>query len=195
MTIGADLGVLAAAGDGLVERWRDLGPTLWLIAGVLAAAWLAVLALLAAVRDPRRVRPGPAALELQGPESPAVVNLLTTDWDLGHEAVPATLVALAAKRRIEIEMVGDDTFVRVRRLAAGDGASLTGYEGMVLDHVVGRQAEPVGVGQFLDPGPGPVADAVQLLGAQYDVLHHGEVVGQHEVLEHHADTLLDRVGR
>jgi hypothetical protein len=137
MTIGADLGVLAAAGDGLVERWRDLGPTLWLIAGVLAAAWLAVLALLAAVRDPRRVRPGPAALELQGPESPAVVNLLTTDWDLGHEAVPATLVALAAKRRIEIEMVGDDTFVRVRRHAAGDGASLTGYEGMVLDHVAG----------------------------------------------------------
>ena len=32
-------------------------------------------------------------------------------------------------------MVGDDTFVRVRRHAAGDGASLTGYEGMVLDHV------------------------------------------------------------
>ena len=34
-------------------------------------------------------------------------------------------------------MVGDDTFVRVRRHAAGDGASLTGYEGMVLDHVAG----------------------------------------------------------
>jgi hypothetical protein len=135
MTIGADLGVLAAAGDGLVERWRDLGPTLWLIAGVLTAAWLAVLALLAAMLDPRRVRPGPATLELQGPESPAVVNLLTTDWDLGHEAVPATLVALAAKRRIEIEMIGDDTFVQVRRKAAGNGESLTGYEGMVLDHI------------------------------------------------------------
>jgi Predicted membrane protein (DUF2207) len=137
MTIGADLGVLAAAGDGLVERWRDLGPTLWLIAGVLAAAWLAMLALLAAVRDPRKVRPGPAVLELQGTESPAVVNLLTTDWDLGHEAVAATLVDLAAKRRVEIGMVGDDTFVRVRRRAAGNGGSLTGYEGMVLDHVAG----------------------------------------------------------
>jgi hypothetical protein len=137
MIIGADLGVLAAAGDGLVERWRDLGPTLWLIAGVLAAAWLAVLAALAAVRDPRKVRPGPAVLELQGPESPAVVNLLTTDWDLGHEAVPATLVDLAAKRRIEVEMVGDDTFVRVRRRASGDGGSLTGYESMVLGHVAG----------------------------------------------------------
>jgi hypothetical protein len=135
MTIGAELGVLAAAGDGLVERWRDLGPTLWLTAGVLAAVWLAVMGLLAAVLDPRKARPGAAMLELQGPESPAVVNLLTTDWNLGHEAVPATLVDLAAKRRVEIEMVGDDTFVRVRRRGAGNGESLTAYEGMVLDHV------------------------------------------------------------
>jgi hypothetical protein len=35
---------------------------------------------------------------------------------------------------------------------------------------------------------------VQPLGAEHDVLEHGEVVGQHEVLEDHADARLDRVG-
>ena len=33
------------------------------------------------------------------------------------------------------------------------------------------------------------------LGAEHDVLQHGEVVGQHEVLVHHADAGRDRVGR
>ena len=46
----------------------------------------------------------------------------------------------------------------------------------------------------LDLGAGLVADAVQLLGAEHDVLEHGQVVGQHEVLEDHADAELDGVG-
>src|SRR5690606_27943419 len=59
---------------------------------------------------------------------------------LGHEAVPATLIDLAAKRRVEIEMVGDDTFVRVRKHVAGRDV-LTHHEGMVLSHVAGLAAE------------------------------------------------------
>jgi hypothetical protein len=35
---------------------------------------------------------------------------------------------------------------------------------------------------------------VQPLRAEQDVLGHGEVVGQHEVLVHHADPGLDRIG-
>ena len=57
----------------------------------------------------------------------------------------------------------------------------------VLDQLVGVEAEAVGVGDPDDLGAGLVADAVQLLGAEHDVLQDGEVVGQHEVLEHHAD--------
>src|SRR5699024_6754403 len=38
-------------------------------------------------------------------------------------------------------------------------------------------------------------DTVQLLGAEDDVLGDGEVVSQHEVLEDHPDTVLDRIGR
>jgi hypothetical protein len=135
MSIGADMGVLAATGDELLEQWRDLGPTLWLVTGVLAALWLGTLGLLAAWHDPRRVRPGAAMLELQGPEPPAVVNLLVTDWDLGHEAVPATLIDLAAKRFVDIDMVGDSTYVSARRRGTADPARLTRYESMVLGHI------------------------------------------------------------
>ncbi len=137
MTISADMGVLAATGDGLLEQWRDLGPTLWLVTGVMAALWLAGLAVLAALHDPRKVRPGAAMLELQGSESPAVVNLLTTDWDLGHEAIPATLVDLAAKRYVDIDMVGDDTFVSVRKNRPAGSQELSRHESMVLRHVSG----------------------------------------------------------
>lgn len=65
----------------------------------------------------------------------------------------------------------------------------------VLDHDVGPDAETVGVGDLPDLRAGPVADAVQLLGAEYDVLQDGEVVGEHEVLVHHADAAVDGIAR
>lgn len=114
MTMWADGGVLAAAGGGLFDGWADKGPTLWAATVVLAAGWFGLLGLLTAFTDPRRVRPGAATLEPQGSEPPAVVNLLTTDWDLGHEAIPATLIDLAARRYLEIDLEGERTFVRVR---------------------------------------------------------------------------------
>jgi len=135
-------GVQAAMADGgdLVERWRDLGPVLWIVAGGAAALWFGLLALLTAWLDPRRVAPGPATLDVPGDEPPAVVNLLATDWDLGHEAVPATLVDLAARRHLEIDLQGDETFVRLRtRRGAPD--RLMPYEDMVLAHVRSLAAE------------------------------------------------------
>jgi hypothetical protein len=156
MPIGADLGLMAAAGDSLMERWRDLGTGLWLATAVMAGVWLAVLLLIAALRDPRRVQPAPALLEPQGDEPPAVVNLITTDWGLGHEAVPGTLIDLAARHHVEIDMVGDDTFVRVRRRRAGGDNDLTAYEWMVLDHVsdlAGRTEDGRVPAQALTTGP------------------------------------------
>jgi hypothetical protein len=137
MTGGGGVLLLAGEGGGLVERWQDMGPTLWIVAGGLALAWLGSVGLVGAWLDPRRVRPGAATLEVQGAESPAVVNLLTTDWDLRHEAIPATLIDLAARRHLEIDLVGGRTFVTVRRnrtpRPGEDG--LTRYEEMVLGHV------------------------------------------------------------
>ncbi len=37
---------------------------------------------------------------------------MTGDWDLGREAVPATLLDLAARKHLAIDQVGDETLVR-----------------------------------------------------------------------------------
>jgi hypothetical protein len=91
-----------------------LAAGLWVpVAGVATGLWLAVFAVLAAATNPRRVAPGPQTLDLPGSEPPAIVNLLARDWRLGREAVPATLVDLAARRHLAIDQVGEQTLVRV----------------------------------------------------------------------------------
>ncbi|HWC10004.1 MAG TPA: hypothetical protein VG455_02165, partial [Acidimicrobiales bacterium] len=147
--------ILGAAGDeGLVERWRDLGPVLWLVAGGGGALWAALLGVLTFATRSRDVDPGPATLDLGGPEPPAVVNLVTGDWRLGHEAVPATLLDLAARRLVAIEQVGERTLVRVRPdPERGSDAKLEPYERMVLDHVVGHATEGVVPADALTTGP------------------------------------------
>ena len=68
----------------------------------------------------------------------------------------------------------------------------------VLDHPVGLHAQPVRVGDLEDApaGGGPVEPTAERrrLAAEDDVLEDGEVVGEHEVLVHHADAGVDRVG-
>jgi hypothetical protein len=123
-------------GADLVERWRDLGPVVWIVAGALAAAWFVALAMVAAALDPRRVAAGAATLDHPGDEPPAVVNLITNDWDLGHAAVPATLLDLAGRGFVAIDQVGDRTFVRIRANPPASGRRpFTQYDGMVLGHL------------------------------------------------------------
>ena len=125
--------VAAAADGGLADRWRDLGPVLWAIAGGSVVLWLAALGVAAMWLDPRRVAAGAAVLDVVGDQPPAVVNLLTTDWRLNHAAVPATLVDLAARRYVAIDQYGDDTVVRP--LARRTDDQLTEYEGQLLGHL------------------------------------------------------------
>lgn len=138
--------VLAVDVADLVDRWRDLGAELWVAAGAITAVWFLVFGALAVATNPGRVEAGPETLELGGPEPPAVVNLLTRDWRLGREALPATLLDLAARRHLAVDQVGDETLVRTRApraattamtpttLSGGD-SDLAPYEQMVLDHV------------------------------------------------------------
>jgi Predicted membrane protein (DUF2207) len=122
------------ATNSLVERWRDTGPVLWVGAGVALALWVAVLVVLAMQSEPRRVSAGSPTLDPGGPEPPAVVNLVTSDWELGRESVPATLLDLAARRFISIDWIGERTLIRVRERGPSEH-DLTDYEDMVLDHV------------------------------------------------------------
>jgi hypothetical protein len=80
-------------------------------AAIALAAWLVLLGLLAVATRARTPDPGPQALELPGDEPPAVVAMLTDDWAVGREAVPATLIDLAARKILAIEEVGPDRFV------------------------------------------------------------------------------------
>ena len=105
-------------------------------AGVALAAWLLLLGLFAVATRARTPDPGPEALELPGDEPPAVVAMLTDGWEVGREAVPATLIDLAARRILAIEGVGPERFV-VRLRPSASTAGLTFYEQQVLSHVRG----------------------------------------------------------
>ena len=102
-------------------------------AAAALGAWLLLLGLFAVATRARRPDPGPEAMDLPGDEPPAVVCMLADGWDVGREAVPATLLDLAARKFVAIEPAGLDRFVvRLRAAAKGD---LTPYEEQVLDHV------------------------------------------------------------
>lgn len=105
-------------------------------AAIALGAWLLLLGVLAAATRARTPGAGPEALDLPGDEPPAVVAMLTDGWEVGHEAVPATLIDLAARKIVAIEGVGLDRFVvRLRPAAAAPPVDLTPYEEQVLRHV------------------------------------------------------------
>jgi hypothetical protein len=140
----------------VIGSWRDAGPVLWLVAATGAVLWAALLGVLAFATRCRRVDPGPATMDAGGPEPPAVVNLLTSEWRVGHGAVPATLLDLAARRLVAIDQVGERTLVRVRPASErvrGRGDGLEPYERMVLDHVVRQASDGVVPTEALTTGP------------------------------------------
>jgi hypothetical protein len=127
----------------LVQAWRDLGPEGWWLATAAAAAgWAALVALAAVAPRPRRVRPATDVFDLPGDAPPAVVNQLTSGWSLEHEAIPATLLDLAARGHVSIHSYGDGVTVHVPDRSSGpepgagsDRDELTPYEQLVLTHV------------------------------------------------------------
>jgi hypothetical protein len=112
--------------------------------------WLLVLLGLAFATRARGVDPGPATMDL-GEEPPAVVDLLTKDQRVTPDAVPATLLDLAARDFLDLEQQGPGrTVCRVRRTSA---QGLEAYERMVLDHVAGLAVDGVVPAEALTTGP------------------------------------------
>jgi Predicted membrane protein (DUF2207) len=123
-----------------------------LLAASVAAVvlWLVLLLAAAFATRPREVEAAPATMEL-GEESPAVVDLLTNDWRVTPDAVPATLLDLAARGFVDLDQHGEGrTVCRVRRTAGGGLAS---YERMVLDHVARLAVDGVVPAAALTTGP------------------------------------------
>jgi hypothetical protein len=112
--------------------------------------WLVLLLAAVFATRPRGVDPAPATMDL-GDEPPAVVDLLTNDWRVTPDAIPATLLDLAARGFVDLDQLGPGrTVCRVRR-AAADG--LESYERMVLDHVAGLAVDGIVPAEALTTGP------------------------------------------
>src|SRR5436853_4254203 len=133
--------ILALSKDG--ERALALA----IAAAIALGVWLLVLVVLALVTRPDLPAATAATSELGGKESPAVAGFLVNRWEVGREAVPATLLDLAARKVVDIDQVAPDRFVcRLRSSAtasatasASSAASaatpgLTDYARQVLDH-------------------------------------------------------------
>ncbi len=111
--------------------------------------WFVLLAAIRIARAPRRPRPGPETTEL-GAEPPAVANLVTRRFKLTPDAVPATLVDLAARGVVEIEDRGiGNYYCRVKPHPGG----LTPYELMMVDHLRKIAVDGVVPAEALTTGP------------------------------------------
>lgn len=111
-----------------------LSVLLFVVAALLTLGWFGVVAFTGRATRSARVTSTPPTTQL-GPESPAVVDLITGDWRLcQREATSATLLDLAARRVVTIEEIGPElSLVRLRR--GVDASGLRPYETLVLDHV------------------------------------------------------------
>jgi hypothetical protein len=107
---------------------REARVALWFAAIAAMALWLVVVLLLRLSRQPPNPAAGPRTADL-GPEPPAVANLLVNDFDVQREAVPATLLDLAARRVIDLEEAGGRVQCRLRDAA---GHTLEPFEQRVL---------------------------------------------------------------
>ena len=115
------------------------------------AAWL--LGVFALYRASQSDDPpvGRHTLDL-GPEPPAVANYLVNGLRVSAEAVPATVLDLAARRVLEIEQRGPGAFyVRVRGAAS---EVLTTYEERVFRHLESLARDGVVPGAALTTGTG-----------------------------------------
>lgn len=99
---------------------------------------------------PRRPDVGPATIDL-GPESPAIVDLLTGGFVVEHDAVAATLLDLAARDWLMVEEVaGGKVIVRV---GSGGRDVTTPYEDRLIRHVKDLAVDGVVPAERLSTGP------------------------------------------
>jgi hypothetical protein len=125
----------------------------WVTIAATAAAtapWLLAVAVVYLRRRPEKPEPGPPTLDL-GSEPPAVANFLVHDFRVTQDAVPATLLDLAARRLVEIEEREPGSYVcRLEKRSDGD---LTSYEQRVMELLRSRASGDVVPAGALTTGP------------------------------------------
>ncbi|MEA2447627.1 MAG: hypothetical protein QOK47_1264, partial [Actinomycetota bacterium] len=123
--------------------------TLLTLAALGLVGWLALVAGIWLVRLPKKPAPFEETTEL-GSEPPAVVNLLTHRMFATRDAVPATLIDLAARGAIEIEDTGIGRYIcRLKNKTP----ELTPYEERLLNHLRSHAVDGVVPVGALTTGP------------------------------------------
>ncbi|MGH2723261.1 MAG: DUF2207 family protein [Actinomycetota bacterium] len=154
LLIAVVLGVVAGVG-ALVDAMREseairrLRVPLIVAAAAGVALWLGAVATVRIRRQPLTPRAGPATAELR-PEPPAVANMLVNDFRVTRDALPATLLDLAARRIVEIDGSGGSYEVRLRR---AEPEGLTPYEARVHGLLGGKVVAGVVPAEALTTGP------------------------------------------
>jgi Predicted membrane protein (DUF2207) C-terminal domain len=150
----------------------DPNPALVAATVVVLAGAVATLAVLWARTRPPRPEVGPVEME-GGSETPALVDLLTGGFRVEDDAVPATVVDLAARRWFDIEEVaGGNVIVRLRT----GRDELTPYEQRVRRHVERRAIGGVAPAEALTIGPEGVSKR-WWRGFAREVTRHGRALG------------------
>ena len=163
-----DVGLFAAS------AW-DIAPAVGFVVlacavgGVLAMGWLW------RSTAPSRVEPAAPSMDL-GDETPALVDLLTGGFDVDDDAVPATVVDLAARKYLDIDEVGGEVLLRPRRDSAPDRDELTAYERRVLAHVEQHAVDGVAPAAVLTTGPEGVSER-WFRSFTREVNKHGQSLG------------------
>lgn len=124
---------------------------LFVAALATGAAWLLAAAVVFVVRRPPEPPVGPRTLDL-GPEPPAVATFLVNCFRVTDEAVPATLIDLAARNVVEVEQRGPGVFY-VRLRSTPPDEPLTAYESRVLDLLGRKASDGVVPAEALTTGP------------------------------------------
>lgn len=124
---------------------------LFVAALATGAAWLLAAAVVFVVRRPPEPLVGPRTHDL-GPEPPAVATFLVNRFRVTDEAVPATLIDLAARNVVDIEQRGPSVFY-VRLRSTPPDEPLTAYESRVLDHLRRKASDGVVPAEALTTGP------------------------------------------
>jgi hypothetical protein len=123
---------------------------LLVLAAVAIAVWLLLVLIALLLTRARDLDPGSSASDLRE-EPPAVVNLLVHGWRVTPDAVPATLLDLAARDYVDLNQLGPaNTVCRLRRT---DASGLEPYERRVLEHVRGLAVDGVVPAAALSTGP------------------------------------------
>ncbi len=102
------------------------------------AVFFAVYGLCRLITRPVRPRPLPASQDLgPNPEPPAVVSLLTNNWEITEDAAESTLLDLGARKYLEFRQPANDPMQTTVHVRVENPPNLNSYERRVFDRVKG----------------------------------------------------------